>query len=61
MTNIPDSVVEELIPKFRKGMDIQDRKYHGKTYPQCFVGLFLLSILFQIFLELERIGHWNWE
>jgi hemoglobin len=38
MANIPDSVVDELIPKFRKGMDIQDRKYLGKTYPQCFVG-----------------------
>jgi hypothetical protein len=30
--------IEGLIPKFKKGMKIEDRKYRGKTYPQCFLG-----------------------
>eukprot|EP01122_Echinamoeba_exundans_P004856 TRINITY_DN15073_c0_g1_i1.p1 TRINITY_DN15073_c0_g1~~TRINITY_DN15073_c0_g1_i1.p1 ORF type:complete len:1225 (-),score=224.48 TRINITY_DN15073_c0_g1_i1:118-3792(-) len=29
---------EELIAAFRKGVEVKDRKYHLKTYPQCFIG-----------------------
>jgi hypothetical protein len=29
---------EELIAAFRKGVEVKDRKYHLKSYPQCFIG-----------------------
>jgi hypothetical protein len=31
-------VDDELIQLFKEGVDIRDRKYHLKLYPQCFVG-----------------------
>lgn len=29
---------DELIAAFRKGVEVKDRKYHLKSYPQCFIG-----------------------
>jgi GTPase SAR1 family protein len=36
-TDIID-VDEELIQLFKEGVEVKDRKYHLKIYPQCFVG-----------------------
>ncbi len=51
MTTLPsvmsDTDIDNLGEKFRKGMDIKDRKYLGKVYPQCFVGTYFEDNYFE--------------